>query len=539
MPSLLVFGVLPSLPSPNTRSPDQVERFHALRTAKAELEQIVAEKRISTALRSKLPPATKYLIKPGDQVRVYREQTRKWEGPFTVHRTTPKIISVTDGRKVKQFNISSVLPIAPQSNDADLKHDMEMIDKQEAANVYPTYVTEVIKKSDTRYKSKESKDAIQLEITRLLNRKAFAFVNEKEIPPESNILGGRIILAIKNPNTPTERYKARFIVQGHKDREKEFLIHTSKTIRYKNIRLILTISAAMNFEVWSQDVTQAYIQGENLSRTVYVRPTPDFELPENSLLKLLKPLYGLSESGDAWFQRYNGYLTKNLKLEQTDGDMSCYYKREEEEELQGLLGVYVDDTLAAGSEKFKKLTDNIEKHFESKPREYLPFQFAGINIKKKENGFIMEQQHYVSTISKLEKSSTFETFRTTRHRLAWISHTRPEILAGVNILAQVTKDTFQQEDITITNSLIKHIHKNPELGLQYNKMDIETMEILVYSDGSFSGNNDGSSQVGFMNFLIDKNNTASLIEYSSSKSKRIVRSVLGAETFGMADACDP
>ena len=218
--------------------------------------------------------------------------------------------------------------------------------------------------------------------------------------------------------------------------------------------------------------------------------------------------------------------------------MSCYYKQTEDEELQGLLGVYVDDTLAAGTEKFKKLTDNIEKHFESKPRDYLPFQFAGINIKKKENGYIMEQEHYVPTITKLEKTSTFETFRTTRHRLAWISHTRPEILAGVNILAQVTKDTFQQEDITITNSLIKHIHKNPELGLQYNKMDIETMEILVYSDGSFSGNNDGSSQVGFMNFLIDKNNTASLIEYSSSKSKRIVRSVLGAETFGMADACD-
>ena len=220
VPSLLVFGVLPSLPSPNSRSSEQQERFQALRAAKAEMETIIAESRIRRALHSKLPPATRYLIKPGDHVRVYRETSKRWEGPFTVTKTTPKIISVTDGTKVRQFNISSVLPVAPETNDADLKYDMQMIGKDEAAYVYPIYVTEVLKKSDARYKNKKSEDAIQLEITGLLNRKAFAFVHEKDVPPNANILGGRIILAIKNPNTPTERYKARFIVQGHKDRER-------------------------------------------------------------------------------------------------------------------------------------------------------------------------------------------------------------------------------------------------------------------------------------------------------------------------------
>lgn len=41
-----------------------------------------------------------------------------------------------------------------------------------------------------------------------------------------------------------------------------------------------------------------------------------------------------------------------------------------------------------------------------------------------------------------------------------------------------------------------------------------------------------------MIYITDKNNTAPLIYYSSIKSRRIVRSVLGAEKFGMADACD-
>ena len=41
----------------------------------------------------------------------------------------------------------------------------------------------------------------------------------------------------------------------------------------------------------------------------------------------------------------------------------------------------------------------------------------------------------------------YEEFRSTRHKLSWIIHTRPEILAGVNILSQVRKDTYAKEHI--------------------------------------------------------------------------------------------
>lgn len=63
-------------------------------------------------------------------------------------------------------------------------------------------------------------------------------------------------------------------------------------------------------------------------------------------------------------------------------------------------------------------------------------------------------------------------------------------------------------------------------------------EILAYSDQSFRGNDDGSYQVGFMIFLTDKYNTTSLFDYSSIKSRRLVQSVLGAETFGIKVECD-
>lgn len=84
VPTLLVFGTMPALPVPNSKSVKQRERLSALKLAKEEMERISAEQKLLRALRSKLPPAAKYLIQPGDLVRVFREVPRKWIGPVKV-----------------------------------------------------------------------------------------------------------------------------------------------------------------------------------------------------------------------------------------------------------------------------------------------------------------------------------------------------------------------------------------------------------------------------------------------------------------------
>lgn len=64
------------------------------------------------------------------------------------------------------------------------------------------------------------------------------------------------------------------------------------------------------------------------------------------------------------------------------------------------------------------------------------------------------------------------------------------------------------------------------------------MKLVGYSDGSFETNRDGSSQVGYLTFMAHKNHNDNPIEYASKKSRRLFRSVLGAETFVQGDACD-
>lgn len=90
-------------------------------------------------------PAINYLIKSGAAVGVYRETSREWEVHFNIKRTVPKFISVVDGRTVKTFSTTSVLPIAPNMNNFNLKHDIQSIHVNEVAYVFYTLITTVDK----------------------------------------------------------------------------------------------------------------------------------------------------------------------------------------------------------------------------------------------------------------------------------------------------------------------------------------------------------------------------------------------------------
>jgi len=90
VPSYLVFGTLPSFPAMNTDLPGQKDRMAAVSYARKEMATISAKLRIQHALRSRIPPATEYLIEPGDNVYVFREKLEQWTGPFTVKKICEK-----------------------------------------------------------------------------------------------------------------------------------------------------------------------------------------------------------------------------------------------------------------------------------------------------------------------------------------------------------------------------------------------------------------------------------------------------------------
>lgn len=78
----------------------------------------------------------------------------------------------------------------------------------------------------------------------------------------------------------------------------------------------------------------------------------------------------------------------------------------------------------------------------------------------------------------------------------------------------------------------------PNRGLIMKKLDLDTLHLRVYSDSASANNTDLSSQLAFIVLLCDKHNNCNVINFSSHKSRRIVRSVLGGEVYAFEDSFD-
>jgi hypothetical protein len=90
--------------------------------------------------------------------------------------------------------------------------------------------------------------------------------------------------------------------------------------------------------------------------------------------------------------------------------------------------------------------------------------------------------------------------------------------------------------------------KNIDRGIKYIPLDLARTKLFVFVDGSFANNKDLSSQIGYLiilaNETVTENNYSdfeikgNLIHYSSTKSKRVTRSVLASEIYGMVGGVD-
>jgi hypothetical protein len=70
------------------------------------------------------------------------------------------------------------------------------------------------------------------------------------------------------------------------------------------------------------------------------------------VLRLLPPLYGLSDAGDYWHETTSDHQANDLGMNPTYGDV-CLYIKVRDGKLIGLSGVYIDDLVQAGNKDFE------------------------------------------------------------------------------------------------------------------------------------------------------------------------------------------
>ena len=85
-----------------------------------------------------------------------------------------------------------------------------------------------------------------------------------------------------------------------------------------------------------------------------------------------------------------------------------------------------------------------------------------------------------------------------------------------------------KSDIALLNKRTQWLIDNGSRGLTMVKLDLKTLKLLVITDASFANNKDLSSQIGYVIVLADGKDNANVIQWSSTKCKRVTRSVLAS-----------
>jgi hypothetical protein len=93
---------------------------------------------------------------------------------------------------------------------------------------------------------------------------------------EQKILGELFVRELKDEGTEHEIWKARFVVQGYREKMKTSLVHDAATSKQYSSRVLVGLGAIFGFGSFSTDVTQAYLQSsEPLRRDVFIKPESD------------------------------------------------------------------------------------------------------------------------------------------------------------------------------------------------------------------------------------------------------------------------
>lgn len=172
----------------------------------------------------------------------------------------------------------------------------------------------------------------------------------------------------------------------------------------------------------------------------------------------------------------------------------------------------------------------------------VPLEFTGVFLRKDKNGSLtIDQQEYLNKkpLPILTKESTYSEFSSARMRLAWMSHTRLDLLYDINQFAQVTEAIFSSHKSEIIEAYSKCLYSATEepLSIRFPKLEKSSLKILGVSDASFANNRDLSSQLGYILFLSDTKSVIPII-FKSYKSKRVTKSPMSAEVIAFADMFD-
>jgi Reverse transcriptase (RNA-dependent DNA polymerase) len=132
-------------------------------------------------------------------------------------------------------------------------------------------------------------------------------------PPNTNIVGCHWTFIIKRDAAGAITcYHAQLLAQGFSQVPGvDFFETYAPVAKMASMRVLLAMAACHNFEIHQVDIKSAYLNGVfEEGEVIYMRLPPGIHLTNDKtlVLRLLKPLYRLRQSGRHWYWKFSSVL---------------------------------------------------------------------------------------------------------------------------------------------------------------------------------------------------------------------------------------
>ncbi len=97
------------------------------------------------------------------------------------------------------------------------------------------------------------------------------------------------------------------------------------------IRIVLSMASLHKLKLATLDISKTYLQAGHLQRDIYMRPPTGFKSKPGELWKILKPAYGLVESGRLWQTTIEQWMIDTHALDIVPGLQQLFVYRSDKD----------------------------------------------------------------------------------------------------------------------------------------------------------------------------------------------------------------
>ncbi|KAI7962338.1 hypothetical protein MJO28_000432 [Puccinia striiformis f. sp. tritici] len=376
-------------------------------------------------------------------------------------------------------------------------------------------------------------------------------VEDKE---NKHSIGTRFVFDIKRKtNGSIEKFKARFVVRGFKQRLGIDVRSTfAPTASLTTLKMLLTLAIKNRWIINSFDITGAFVHSP-IEETIYVDPPTElFPHLEGKVLRLKKALYGTRQASRCWWKHF-----KNLLHGwgfQCDEVEECLYRYKKDDQII-IIWIHVDDGIVFSNDALNldKLRNNMEGELRVK-WDSRPEKLVGLKLEYEDDSIFLSQHLLIDqTIDKFKSTvlpnpvptytplpsdtlvtswgdpispTLYQSFIGSINYLAL--GTRPDLSFAVNYLARFSANPNETHWAALKH-LLQYIAttRNKRLRLQ-----VTDDKLINWTDANWGGEFQRSTS-GFIIYFL-----GSPIAWGSRRQKVVATSTCAAEFIALGSSVD-